>query len=272
MKNTYYFSHDGNARNDPKILSMRSVYGSEGYGWYWIIVEMLREQDNYKIKINKYTWNALAMQMQCDANAVHQFVSDCINEFELFDSDGDFFWSSSLIKRMEVKDNKSEKARKAAQKRWQKPDDDKGSQRTQSTSNASSKQPHSERNAHPMPKKEKESKEKKSKENTTTTSSTDESENPFTFYENNFGVLNDTVIDSLNHWINDLGQELLIEAMKKAALSSKSYSYANGILKDWYRNNIRTLGDIHASEEQYAREQQRPKLAPVKEGRYKHAF
>ncbi|MFG6179738.1 Lin1244/Lin1753 domain-containing protein, partial [Halomonas sp. THAF12] len=69
MKNTYYFSHDGNARNDPKILSMRSVYGSEGYGWYWIIIEMLREQEDYKIKINKYTWNALAMQMQFDADA-----------------------------------------------------------------------------------------------------------------------------------------------------------------------------------------------------------
>ena len=31
-KDAYFFSHDCNARNDPKILALRSVYGAEGYG------------------------------------------------------------------------------------------------------------------------------------------------------------------------------------------------------------------------------------------------
>ncbi len=31
-KDAYYFPHDCNARNDPKILALRSVFGAEGYG------------------------------------------------------------------------------------------------------------------------------------------------------------------------------------------------------------------------------------------------
>ena len=65
-KDAYYFSHDANARQDPKILEMISVYGIEGYGRYWILVEMLREQSDYTLSLTgKYTFNALAMQMQC---------------------------------------------------------------------------------------------------------------------------------------------------------------------------------------------------------------
>lgn len=149
-KDAYYFSHDSNARHDPKILSMRSVYGSEGYGWYWIIIEMLREQEDYKIMLNKYVWNALAMQTQCNADAMHSFVEDCINEFKLFESDGESFWSESLNRRMEIRNDKSEKARKAAAARWGKASNDKDSAKSdelQSNSNADAMQTHSERNA-----------------------------------------------------------------------------------------------------------------------------
>lgn len=164
MKEAYYFSHDSNARHDPKILSMRSVYGSEGYGWYWIIIEMLREQDEFKIEITKYVWNALAMQTQCNADAMHKFVDDCINEFKLFVSDGEFFWSESLQRRMEIRNDKSEKARKAAEARWGKSSSNKVSAKEedkQSNSNADAMQTHSERNAI----KEKKVKESKVKEN-----------------------------------------------------------------------------------------------------------
>lgn len=118
MKDAYYFSHDANARNDQKILAMRSVFGSEGYGWYWIIIEMMRETTNFMIKIDKYTFQALAMQMHCDADIAHKFVSDCINEFSLFESDGEFFWANSLLRRMAQREEKSEQARAAAKARW----------------------------------------------------------------------------------------------------------------------------------------------------------
>ncbi|WP_373845406.1 DUF4373 domain-containing protein [Clostridium sp.] len=123
MKETYYFSHDYNARNDPKILAMRSEYGAEGYGWYWMIIEILREQPEYKLEYNKYLCITLAMQLQCDKNALHGYVEKCINEYKLFETDGTYFWSNSLLRRMVKKDTKSEKAKKAANARWHKDSD-----------------------------------------------------------------------------------------------------------------------------------------------------
>lgn len=126
-KEAYYFSHDANARNDPKILAMRSEYGIKGYGMYWVIIEMLREQENFKLPLKKYIWSAIAMQT--DANAMQnnakdyakKFVESCINDFDLFEADEDFFWSNSLIKRMDQKNKISEKRRAAAKARWDKP-------------------------------------------------------------------------------------------------------------------------------------------------------
>lgn len=118
-KDAYYFSHDSNARHDPKITAMRSVYGSEGYGWYWMLIEMMREADGYRLEMQgKYTFNAYAMQMHSDCNTIERFVHDCINEFYLFASDGSQFWSESLLRRMDIREKTSEVRRSAANKRW----------------------------------------------------------------------------------------------------------------------------------------------------------
>jgi len=130
-KDAYWFSHDSNARHDPKICALRSVYGSEGYGWFWIIIEILREQKDYKLSINnKYGFDALAMQMQCSSNAVEEFINACVNDFTdsegngLFQTDQKYIWSDSLIERMkemeEKKQQRIEKAKEAAKARWDK--------------------------------------------------------------------------------------------------------------------------------------------------------
>ena len=122
-KDVYYFSHDCNARNDEKILSMRSVYGLEGYAMYFMIVEILREQNDYKLKITKYIWNTLAMQMHTEASKVQKFVDDCVSEFQLFEVSDDFLYSKSLIKRMGLFKEISEIRSKAAKKRWENAND-----------------------------------------------------------------------------------------------------------------------------------------------------
>jgi uncharacterized phage protein (TIGR02220 family) len=118
-KDAFYFSHDSNARGDTKILEMRSVYGSEGYGWYWILIEMMREEQDYKLGMqSKYIWNAYAKQMDCKPEQAKQFVLDCINEFKLFNSDELFFWSNSLNRRMSKREKTSSARSEAARKRW----------------------------------------------------------------------------------------------------------------------------------------------------------
>ena len=144
-KDAYFFSHDCNARNDPKILALRSVYGAEGYGVYFMLVEILREQPEYRLSVNKYIWNTLAMQMQVEASRLEQIITDCCTEFAengstLLVNDGEYLYSASLLRRMGKVDDISNLRREAAQKRWKnqpcKADDGSGA----STSNANAEQ------------------------------------------------------------------------------------------------------------------------------------
>ncbi len=140
-KVSIFFSHDTNASQDPKILQMCTVYKAEGYGWFWMLVEKMSEQENYKLPIDgKYSINAYAMRMYCDSNALHKFIDDCVNEFHLFKTDGKFIWSESLNRRMKYFENKSEIGKKAAEARWKK-------RKEQSTGNAEAMQEHSVGNA-----------------------------------------------------------------------------------------------------------------------------
>lgn len=123
-KDAYYFPHDCNARNDPKILALRSVFGAEGYGVYWMLIEILREQPDYKLQVTKYLYHALAMQMQVQKERLQEIVEACCNEFveggsPLLVNDGQYLYSSSLLRRMERVDTVSEARRAAARKRWE---------------------------------------------------------------------------------------------------------------------------------------------------------
>ena len=124
MKDAYYFSHDSNARNDTKILAMRCDYGLEGYGMYWVIVETLRDESNYMLKLSDKTFKALAMQMHSTSDNVQKFINDCINEYELFATDNEHFWAESLTRRMDKLEIIRDKRKKAAEVRWQKSDND----------------------------------------------------------------------------------------------------------------------------------------------------
>jgi hypothetical protein len=151
-KEAYYFSHDANAKDDPKILQLRMELGWEGYGLFWALIELLRNESDHRMRTH-YKSIAFALQTQEDS------IKRIINDFDLFGLDDQYFWSESLLKRMELKEERSEKARESAKKRWNR-DNDANAMRT-----------HSEGNADAMQLKEskgkeiKESKEKESKVN-----------------------------------------------------------------------------------------------------------
>ena len=112
-KDAYYFSHDSNARNDIKIKAMIAKYGYEGYGMYWVVIEMLRETKDYELPLEEYTFLALQQEFNGCSTDVQQYINDCINTFKLFSSDGEMFWSESLKRRMIPLDAKREQARQA---------------------------------------------------------------------------------------------------------------------------------------------------------------
>lgn len=118
-KETYYFSHDSNAITDTKILNMRADYGLEGYGLFWAIIEMMRNEENYKLTLDKNTYRAIQTLTNTKID-VEEYIQNCINDYKLFLNEGDSFYSKSLLRRMIEKDKKSEIAREKANARWNK--------------------------------------------------------------------------------------------------------------------------------------------------------
>lgn len=113
MKDAYYFPHDSNATNDPKIMMLIAQWGLEAYGIFWTIIEHLREQPNYKshIKIAR----ALASRY---GSSEEKYLS-IIKSFGLFIIQPDeFFYSKSLNMRMKPLQDKRAKMKALANKRW----------------------------------------------------------------------------------------------------------------------------------------------------------
>lgn len=100
-KDTYYFSHDATAKDDPKCMLLIDQLGLEGYGIFWILVETLRAQPDYKCPLNIIP--LLAKRF----NTSKEKMEAVINGFELFKiENGLVFFSETLIRRMTTVDDK----------------------------------------------------------------------------------------------------------------------------------------------------------------------
>jgi len=95
MKDAYYFPHDSNARTDPKIIIMINSIGLEGYGLFWIIIEMLRDQPDHKLP-----WDVIP-GISSMYNITMDKVLALVRNYDLFEwEENSFFFSNSLINRM----------------------------------------------------------------------------------------------------------------------------------------------------------------------------
>lgn len=131
-KDVYYFSHDVNASNDPKIVAMESEFGVISYAWWWKLIEKLASSEDYRLPFKKYTFIALDKELGilnenerpfnenerpfnenehnffC-SNESFLFINSLIHDFELLDCDDEYFWSPSLIRRQEERRSKFKK-------------------------------------------------------------------------------------------------------------------------------------------------------------------
>lgn len=106
VKEAYYFSHDSNARNDPKISALINDFGMEGYGIFWAIVEILSEQENYKLKKFNKLYSGLSRQLLLEENKLRSIIEAMLHDYELLLQDENFIWSASLLRRMNIREAK----------------------------------------------------------------------------------------------------------------------------------------------------------------------
>lgn len=115
MNESFYFPHDYNARSDPKLQQVLMDVGIEGIGIYWCLIEMLYEQGGI-LPISSCKSIAFALHVHCNC------IQSIINDFGLFNSDSEFFWSESVKKRLKKRCDISNKRKEAAISRWKSDD------------------------------------------------------------------------------------------------------------------------------------------------------
>ena len=112
MRDTFYFSHDYNARTDSKIKRLIAKHGMTGYGIYWAIVEDLYQNANAL----PTDYESIAFDIRSNKKTIESIV----NDFELFQMNGEVFGSNSVQRRLDERSEKSQKAKDSANKRWDK--------------------------------------------------------------------------------------------------------------------------------------------------------
>jgi DnaD/phage-associated family protein len=256
-----YFPHDSNARNDAKLLKVRMKYGADGYGVYFMLLERLRDDSEYK-SVKDY--NMIAFDLRVDAS----LIKDIVENFGLFafTDDGECFYSESFNKRMSIKDEVSNKraaaGKKGAAKRW-----NGKAMAKQSSENSKDIAKPSEDDGNKS--KVKESKVNKTKRQQTTapvkaaerpveeSSSSSSILDICNFWEGNgFGQLSPFTRESLVDWVDDMRkagssepENLVLNALRTAVESNvRNYKYVNGILKNWESKRLLTVTAVEAND------------------------
>lgn len=78
-------------------------------------------------------------------------------------------------------------------------------------------------------------------------------ENVFEFYQKNFGILSSFIQEDILYWIRDIGDGLVLEALKRALEQNKEYGYAKKIMQSWVRKGIDSLEKAEAERVQFIR-------------------
>ena len=106
-----YFRHDYNARNDIKLQSVITKHGAVGIGVYWIIVEMLcRNGGELPLDITRNISVAYFTDFKV--------VESVINDFDLFENDGNVFWSVRIRQTIDNTKKVSDARKAASRQRW----------------------------------------------------------------------------------------------------------------------------------------------------------
>ncbi len=124
QKDAYYFSHDYSTTNDPKIQALLGKYGAKGYGVYWRVVEILHEEQEHKLYLKPYIFEAIASTFKDEVNVVKEIIEYQIKICELFKKRGKYIYSERVLenikKRDKIKEVRSLAGQRSAQIRKEK--------------------------------------------------------------------------------------------------------------------------------------------------------
>jgi len=103
-KEAYYFSHDYSTTNDTKIQALLGKYGAKGYGIYWRVVEILHEEQDHKLYLKPYIFEAIASTFKEDVNLIKEIITYQVKICELFKKRGNYIYSERVLENIAKRD------------------------------------------------------------------------------------------------------------------------------------------------------------------------
>lgn len=101
MKDAYYFPHDSNAAHDPKCAALINDFGLEGYGFYWLLMEIMHQQADGKIEKFPKLFDGLAFEFKTTAENVSKLIEAMLQSYNLLKQDEKFIWSERVLRNFE---------------------------------------------------------------------------------------------------------------------------------------------------------------------------
>ena len=101
----FYFSHDVNARKDPKCQALISEYGLAGYGLYFSLVEIMHEQGG-KIKKFPKLYDGLSYELRINKDILMKQVEAMLHDFNLLIEDDEYIWSNRVLLNLDEQQKK----------------------------------------------------------------------------------------------------------------------------------------------------------------------
>lgn len=96
MEQNFYFKHDAPSSTNPKLAKLLQKEGARGYGVYWLLVELLRIQTDFRLPVSETA--GMVARLGYTQKMV---VIRVIENYGLFSCENGLFFSVGLIKRME---------------------------------------------------------------------------------------------------------------------------------------------------------------------------
>ena len=115
MKESFYFSHDYNARNDQKILTLRWEFWLVWYALYFMMIESMAEEPDWYI--NRGAIGGLWVSYGVAKWELLAFIEKSL-EIGIFLEDEHGIFSKRMVEHKEYRKTLSEQGKIGAEKRW----------------------------------------------------------------------------------------------------------------------------------------------------------
>jgi DnaD/phage-associated family protein len=239
-KDAYYFPHFSNARHDRKVRRLVKELGVEGYGIFFMTLEVLREQMDYRYPMDDI--DLLADEFGTSEQKLRVVI--CNYKLFLIDEEDNFF-SPKFIEFMQpylkMKEQRRLAGKVSAEKRKQRKLNEKAT---------TVERPLNECGTTEQQSKVKESKVKENKEEEVKGNTTSSTSKLFNFYNNNYGMITPFVAESINSFLDDgVEEDLMLRYLEIGVENNKkSWGYVKAVAQNNLELNIKTLEQFNAKE------------------------